>query len=135
MAEEKTTTRTPRVIKDAEPKSVGPDPTGQGEVLSVKHNPDAPAVRSTINVDDLRGYIAYRTAQIYKPRLGGNIGGSQAIMAQQVRNILVELEELAQWIERGRPGPSQSLSEVDKDFYRAAVARDLPVPEEIKRQL
>lgn len=98
------------------------------------HRVDLPS-EAGISAEELKGYIAWRRSQIYKPRLGGQIGGSQSINAQRAETVLTELAELVTWLENGRPGPLQRLTEDDKETYRALAARGLPVPAEIEAQL
>jgi hypothetical protein len=88
-----------------------------------------------ITAAELLAFVAYRRAQIYKPRLGGQIGGAQAINAQRAEVFLAELEELATWLENGRPGAVQSLTEAELTSYRAAKTAGAVFPPEIEAQL
>jgi hypothetical protein len=90
---------------------------------------------SGITAAELREFAVYRRAQLYRPRLGGQIGGAQAINAQRSEAFLAELEVFATWLENGRPGPVQSLTEAELTSYRAAKAAGAVFPAEIEAQL
>lgn len=130
MAEEKTAT--PRAARAASKPEVV-DGAGVPSTDRAAERPKAADPAAVL--PNLRDYIAYRRAEIHRPRFGGNIGGAPAIRAAQVESVLAEFELMADWFDAGCPKPSTVLSEADKDFYRAAVARKMPVPEEILRQL
>jgi len=85
----------------------------------------------------LRAYIAYRRAQLAAAQAphGGRLGGAQGVYAQSVNVILHELDALADWLEAGMPAPATVLSETDKEFWRDAKRRGMPVPDEIEAQL
>jgi hypothetical protein len=81
---------------------------------------------------DLRAFIEHRLAQVYKPRLGGNIGGSQAMLAQQTQHVLRELGELADWIDAGRPG---ALHVTQEQLAAYKAARDAGIAIEIPAEI
>jgi hypothetical protein len=88
-----------------------------------------------LSIGDLLAYVEYRRAQIYKPRLGGQIGGSSAIQAQASEYVMREFEALAEWAHKGRPGAAARLSAEDADFWRSAQARGVEIPDDVQRAL
>lgn len=84
---------------------------------------------------DLHAYAAYRRALLYKPRLGGNIGGAAAINASSIEAILRELEALADWMGSGQPGAAARLSAEDAEFWISAKGRGMQIPEDVERAL
>lgn len=97
--------------------------------------PASPEYRSPEEV--LMAYVAYRRAAIAATLgpPGINRGGSAAITAQARLHVLAEIEALADWLVAGQPSPSAVLSEPDKEFWRDASRRGIPVPPEIAEKL
>lgn len=97
--------------------------------------PASPEYKSPQEI--LMAYVIYRRAAI-SATLGPpgiNRGGGAAITAQARLHVLAELEALADWLAAGQPSPAAVLSEADKDFWRDAKRRGLPVPAEIEERL
>lgn len=134
MTEEKATATTRARTASTIPAKMDPEsaPTGIEKAERIEKKT---ALVPTVSASELRAYVEWRRSQIYKPRLGGQIGGSAAIRAQSANIVLTELEELANWLENGRPGPLQALADTDKDFYREAASRGLEIPAGILEQL
>jgi hypothetical protein len=111
-------------------RAVAPD----GPVSPVE--PQTPATPTPATAAELlRAYVAYREAQIYRPRLGGQIGGTSMVAAAAVSAILRELEEIASWLEQGQPGAAARLSPDDLKFWLNAREHDLEIPDDVERAL
>lgn len=124
-----TDTTQPKVMRGR--KAV--DPTGASERAT-----EAQRARAGTGIPAgtlLRAYAAYRRAELYKPRIGGQIGGSHGVMSQSVEIILRELESLADWMDGGMPQAAATLSQADLDFWMEARRRGQEIPDDVARAL
>jgi hypothetical protein len=92
-------------------------------------------VRQGTSPELLRSYAAYRRAQIYKPRIGGQLGGAHGVQAQAVEIVLREVEAIADWLDEGMPAAAAMLTASDLEFWTEAKRRGQEIPDDVKRAL
>jgi hypothetical protein len=133
MAEEaaNSTRATKAVASKASPATKVP-----GEDVLKEWEKSLPTGPATITADALRAFIEWRMSKIYQPRLGGQIGGAQAINAQASSAVLKELKELADWLDAGSPPVSKYTAE-QLAAYKAAKDAGIPIdiPPEVQNLL